>query len=101
MKIKGKFQASPAGAAVLHTFLCAILGWEVCYMLWIFHFVMSKVYRGLFKLLKKFIMNILPSAHGMWDFSSQTRDQTCTPCIGKNKSLNHWTARERPYCGLY
>lgn len=48
-----------------------------------FHFVMSKVYCVLFNLLKMFITNILASAHGMWDFSSQTRDQTCTPYIGK------------------
>ena len=32
---------------------------------------------------------------GMWDLSSPTRDQTCTPCIGR-QSLNHWTAREVP-----
>ena len=32
---------------------------------------------------------------GMWDLSSLTRDQTCTPCIGR-QSLNHWTAREVP-----
>ena len=32
---------------------------------------------------------------GMWDISSPTRDQTHTPCIGR-QSLNHWTAREVP-----
>ena len=32
---------------------------------------------------------------GMWDLSSLTRDQTCTPFIGR-QSLNHWTAREVP-----
>ena len=32
---------------------------------------------------------------GMWDLSSLTRDQTCTPCIGR-WSLNHWTTREVP-----
>ena len=25
---------------------------------------------------------------GMWDLSSLTKDQTCTPCIGR-QSLNH------------
>ena len=30
---------------------------------------------------------------GMWDLSSQTRDQTCTPCNG-GWSLKHWTSRE-------
>ena len=32
---------------------------------------------------------------GMWDLSSPTGDQTCTPCIGRG-SLNHRTAREVP-----
>ena len=27
--------------------------------------------------------------------SSLTRDQTCTPCTGR-QSLNHWTTREAP-----
>ena len=31
----------------------------------------------------------------LWDLSSQIRDQTHTPCIGR-QSLNHWTAREVP-----
>ena len=30
---------------------------------------------------------------GMWDLSSLTGDQTCTPCI-ERWSLNHWTTRE-------
>ena len=36
---------------------------------------------------------------GMWDLSSQTRDQTHTPCIGR-RSLNHWTARKVPKSGI-
>ena len=32
---------------------------------------------------------------GMWELSSLTRDQTHTPCIGK-QNLNHWTTREVP-----
>ena len=36
---------------------------------------------------------------GMWDLSSLTRDQTRTPCIGR-QSLNHWTAREVP-CPIF
>ena len=32
---------------------------------------------------------------GMWDLSSLVRDQTGTPCIGK-QSLNQWTVREDP-----
>ena len=31
----------------------------------------------------------------MWDLSSSTRDQTCTPCFGR-QSLNHCTSREVP-----
>ena len=36
---------------------------------------------------------VLPQ--GMWDLSSRARDQTCTPCIGR-QSLIHWTSREVP-----
>jgi len=32
---------------------------------------------------------------GMWHLSSLFRDQTCTPCIGR-QSFNHWTIREAP-----
>ena len=32
---------------------------------------------------------------GMWDLSSPTRDQTCTPCIDR-WSLYYWTTREVP-----
>ena len=32
---------------------------------------------------------------GMWDLSSQTRDQTCVLCIGR-WILNHWTTRQVP-----
>ena len=32
---------------------------------------------------------------GMWDFSSLTKDWTCTPYIGR-QSLNHWTASKVP-----
>ena len=31
----------------------------------------------------------------MWDLSSLIRDQTCIPCIARQK-LNYWTAREAP-----
>ena len=31
----------------------------------------------------------------MWDLSSPTRDQICTPFIGR-QSLSHWTTREVP-----
>ena len=32
---------------------------------------------------------------GMWDPSSLTRDQTHSPCTGR-QNLNHWTTREVP-----
>ena len=36
----------------------------------------------------------------MWDlWHSQSRDQTCTPCIGR-RNLNHWTTREVPSAGF-
>ena len=37
---------------------------------------------------------------GMWDFSSQTRDWTCIPWIGR-RSLNLWTTREVPKHGFW
>ena len=35
-------------------------------------------------------------AHGMWDLSYSTRDQTCTTCIAR-QILNHWTTRGFPH----
>ena len=35
------------------------------------------------------------SLHGMWDFSSLTRNVTHVPCTGR-QILNHWTIREIP-----
>ena len=32
--------------------------------------------------------------------SSQTRDQTCVPCIGR-QILNHWTTREVQYLSIF
>ena len=49
-------------------------------------------------LLFYFVFVFLP--WGMWDLSSQTRDWTHTPCIGR-RSLNHWTAREVPPTFLF
>ena len=37
---------------------------------------------------------------GMWDLSSQTRDRTRTPCIGR-QSPNLWTSREVPTSGSF
>ena len=31
----------------------------------------------------------------LWDVSSQTKDGTCTPCLGQ-WSLNHWTTKGSP-----
>ena len=36
----------------------------------------------------------------MWDLSSPTRDQTHTPCIGR-QSLHHWTTREVPFHHIF
>ena len=33
-----------------------------------------------------FFFNILATLHSMWDVNSQTRDQTCDPCIGSRIS---------------
>ena len=46
----------------------------------------------------KSLLNLLQYCFwGMWDLTSLTRDQTCTPCIGR-QSVNHWTTREVPGC---
>ena len=37
---------------------------------------------------------------GMWDLTSATRDQTCTPCIGR-RTLLYWIAREVPPCSSH
>ena len=39
-------------------------------------------------------------ARGMWDWSSLTRNQTCTPCIGW-QNFNHWATREVPLWVLF
>ena len=33
--------------------------------------------------------------HSMWEFSTQTRGQTCVPCFGR-WIRNHWATREVP-----
>ena len=42
-----------------------------------------------------FFFFFLPTQHGMWDLSPQTRDGTCTPAL-EARSFNHWTPREVP-----
>ena len=55
------------------------------------------------KVFIEFVTTLLPffdilvfQPQGIWDLSSQTRDQTCTPCVGR-QSFNHWTTREVPH----
>ena len=36
----------------------------------------------------------------IWDLCSPSKNQTCSPCIGR-QNLNHWTAREVPDIFLY
>ena len=44
----------------------------------------------------QFLLNVLVLwLRRLWDLSSLTRAQTCTPCIGR-QSLNHWTDRAVP-----
>ena len=54
-----------------------------------------KVFVEFVPILLLFYVLILGGLQGMWDLSSLTRDQTCTPCLGR-QSLNHWTTRELP-----
>ena len=55
-----------------------------------------KVFTEFFTIAYFFFLHVLFFwAQRMWDFSSLTRDQIYTPCIGR-QSLNYWTAREVP-----
>ena len=64
------------------------------FLMWTFVLFFLKVFIEFVTLLFLFYVLVFWS-QGMWDLSSLTRDQTCTPCIGR-RSLNHWTTREVP-----
>ena len=65
------------------------------------YFFLRFVLMTIFKVFIEFVTIFLPFhvlvfwPWGMWDLNSLTRDQTCTPGIGR-RSPNHWTAREVP-----
>ena len=68
---------------------------EVCFFLWFFFFWCGP-FLNLLNLLQYclcFMFVFWP--RGMWDLSFLTRDQTCTPCVGK-PSLNPWITTEVP-----
>ena len=41
------------------------------------------------------VSSVLEISHSKWDLSSQTRDRTRVPCVGR-WILNHWTTKEVP-----
>ena len=99
-------------SAINPTWLCYIIFFIHCWVLFLFHFFFFfSFFNKYFYLFKKFfwrrgpflksLLNLLLLyvlvfwPQGMWDLSFWTRDWTCTPCIGR-QSLNHWTTREVP-----
>lgn len=73
-----------------------------------YHFFLSFLVWTIFKVFIEFFRILLMFYilvfwwRGMWDLSSQTRNQTCAPCNG-GWSLKHWTSREvlNYYCNWY
>ena len=66
-----------------------------CLLLFLFLMWMNcKVFSEFGTILLLFYV-LVPCPRGMWSPSSLTRDQTRTPCTGK-QSLNHWITREGP-----
>ena len=71
-----------------------MMSYSIClrfFLMW----TIFKVFIGFVTLLLLFYVLVF-WPRGMWDVSSPTRDQTCTPCIGR-WSRNHCSARE-VYC---
>ena len=74
----------------VHAFLFVCLFAFVLFLMW----MNCKVLSEFVTILLLFYV-LVPCPRGMWNPCSLIRDQTCTPCIGK-QSLNHWTIREVP-----
>ena len=55
----------------------------------------SKVFIEFITILLRFFYGLVFWPRSIWDLSSSTRDQTCTPCIGR-WSINHWPIKEAP-----
>ena len=73
-----------------HYIILLICRWCLSFVCW---FVFRVFFEFVVILLLFYVLVFWP--RGMWDLSSLTRDQTRTPCIGK-QSPNHWTTREVP-----
>ena len=61
----------------------------------IFFFIWT-VFKASIEFVTIFLFFLMFWLWGMWDFSSPTRDRTCTPFIGR-WNLNHQTTREVPH----
>ena len=89
-----------ASSIVHHVSLFKQYFWKtVGQSLWRFFFLMDhfKVFIEFVTTLLRFYASVFLAMWpwDMWDLSSPTRDQICTPYIGR-QSLNHWTTREVP-----
>ena len=60
----------------------------------------NKVFTEFVTILVLFCVLFFWGPQAMWDLNSPTRDQTYTPCTGR-QSLNHWTTREVPETSLF
>ena len=75
---------------------CLMWKWIWCDSMFIYlkHFFIWTIFKVFMHLLQYcFCFRLWVFVHKTWDHSSLTRDQTHTPCIGR-QSLNHWTIRE-------
>ena len=68
-----------------------LLFFKIAFLMWTIFKVFTTFVTILFLFSGVFFFFFPPG--GIWDPNSLTRDQTCTPCIGK-RSLNSWTTRE-------
>ena len=76
------------------------------YLLALFFFSIFFLMQTIFKVFIEFVTVLLLllmfwffTVRHVWDLSSPTRDQTQTPCIGR-QSFNHCSARKVPQCSF-
>ena len=88
---------------LLQSFLCSLFVFSVFFFLICFLKIFSFFWYGPFPKSSLICYNILSVLcfgpfwlWGLWDSSSLTRDQTHTPCLGR-QSLNHWTTGAVPF----
>ena len=95
----------PLAFFFLRFFNLFIFHWRIIALCWFLIFLQFFLMWTILKVFIEFVTILLLFsgfgflAQGIWDVSSPTMDQTCTPCIGR-WSLNHWTTREVPTLGF-